>query len=102
MRSLVIDNVPPINQNHVRVLANHDDVRYRQLHERTPCLQALLDPDHFGPTQKFFAKEPERRSTIAANDGGDAHYQHPFIASCFLLTVTGPSSPDDVRLQKRI
>ena len=51
---------------------------------------------HFGPTQKFSAKENIQRSALPGNDVGDAQYQHPFIASCFLLTVTGPSSPDDI------
>ena len=45
--SLFIDNAPPINKNHACVLANHVHVRYRKLHERTPSLQALLDPDHW-------------------------------------------------------
>ena len=58
------DHDPSIKQNHACVLTNHGNVFYRQLWERTPHLQALLDPDH---RRTFPCKrEPENRTDAYA------------------------------------
>ena len=92
--SLFLDNAPPINQNHLWVVANYGDVNvhYKQMCERTPCLQALLDPNHRWNVRLQKVTWEPYKCTHCDNDG-KFHYGRSYSTEedlCGMLTISAP------------